>query len=216
MSKLEKNYKYIIFDFDGTINNTSPGIYSTFTKVLAHFGVDASTVDLSRHIGPPLTDSYTHLVGAERCDEAIELHKKVFADDRAAENSFLYDGIVEVLVKLRRSGKYTMAIASSKFEPHAVESLKYHRIEQYFDFVYGQTEKRGFKAEVLRQLVDDNGWDKAQCLMIGDTLHDVEGAHANGIDVVAVTYGFGKRSELENSHPIALCDSPSNILKLLL
>ncbi|MCH5156766.1 MAG: HAD hydrolase-like protein [Clostridiales bacterium] len=216
MNKLTKQYKYIIFDFDGTINNTSPGIYATFTKVLAHFGVDAATVDLSRHIGPPLTDSYTHLVGAERCDEAIELHKGVFAADRAAENSYLYDGIVDVLKALRQSGKFTMAIASSKYEPHAVESLKYHRIEQYFDCVYGQTEKRGFKAEVLRQLVEDNGWDVTQCLMIGDTLHDVEGAHANGIDVVAVTYGFGKRDELANSHPIALCDRPSDILKLLL
>ncbi|MCH5152390.1 MAG: HAD hydrolase-like protein [Clostridiales bacterium] len=216
MNKLEKHYKYIIFDFDGTINNTSPGIYSTFTKVLAHFGVDASTVDLSRHIGPPLSDSYTHLVGKERCDEAIELHKKIFADDNAAENSFLYDGIVDVLDKLRHSGKYVMAIASSKYEPHAITSLKYHNIGQYFDFVYGQTEKRGFKAEVLRQLIDDNGWDRTQCLMIGDTLHDVDGAHANGIDVVAVTYGFGKKDELEQAKPIALCDSPLEILNLLL
>ena len=216
MSKLAKNYKYIIFDFDGTINNTSPGIYATFTKVLAHFGVDAGTVDLSRHIGPPLNDSYTHLVGAERCEQAIELHKKVFAEDNAAENSYLYDGIVDVIEKLRNCGKYVMAIASSKYEPHAIFSLKYHKIEQYFDYVYGQTEKRGFKAEVLRQLIDDNGWDRSQCLMIGDTLHDVEGAHANGIDVVAVTYGFGKRDELEQAHPLALCDSPSEILDLLL
>ena len=216
MNKLTKHYKYIIFDFDGTINNTSPGIYATFTKVLAHFGVDASTVDLSRHIGPPLDDSYTHLVGRERCAEAIELHKKVFAEDNAAENSFLYDGIVEVLDKLRQSGKYTLAIASSKYEPHAITSLQYHKIGQYFDFVYGQTEKRGFKAEVLRQLIDDNGFDRSQCLMIGDTLHDVEGAHSNGIDVVAVTYGFGKRDELIQANPIALCDKPTDILELLL
>ena len=216
MDKLTKNYKYIIFDFDGTINNTSPGIYSTFTKVLAHFGVDAGTVDLSRHIGPPLSDSYTHLVGTEHCDEAIELHKKVFADDNAAENSFLYDGIVDVLDKLHKSGKYTLAIASSKYEPHAITSLKYHKLEGYFDCVYGQTEARGFKAEVLRQLIDDNGWSRCDCLMIGDTLHDVEGAKTNGIDVVAVTYGFGKRNELERAHPLALCDTPEEILALLL
>ena len=216
MKKLAKHYKYIIFDFDGTINNTSPGIYATFTKVLAHFGLDASTIDLSRHIGPPLSDSYTHLVGAENCDQAIELHKKVFIDDKAAENSFLYDGIVDVLDKLHKSGKYTLAIASSKYEPHAIASLKYHKIGQFFDYVYGQTEKRGFKAEVLNQLIDDNGFNRSQCLMVGDTLHDVEGAHANGIDAVAVTYGFGKRDELVQANPIALCDNPSEILGLLI
>ena len=216
MTKLKKQYKYVIFDFDGTINNTSPGIYATFSKVLAHFGVDATTVDLSRHIGPPLNDSYTHLVGAKNCAQAIELHKKVFADDNAAENSFLYDGIVDVLDKLHKSGKYTLAIASSKYEPHAIVSLEYHKIGHFFDYVYGQTEQRGFKAEVLRQLIDDHGWERDKCLMIGDTLHDVEGAHLNGIDVVAVTYGFGKRDELEKSHPIALCNSPGDIIDLLL
>ena len=214
--KLQKHYKYIIFDFDGTINNTSPGIYDTFTKVLAHFGIDASSVDLSRHIGPPLNDSYTHLVGSERCDEAILLHKQVYAQNNALYNSFLYDGIVDVLEGLSKSGKYTLAIASSKYQPHAVESLAYHKIGKYFACVYGQTETRGFKEEVLRQLIDDNGWNRADCLMIGDTLHDVDGAHANGIDVVAVTYGFGKADELKAAHPIALCDTPREIIDLLL
>lgn len=216
MNKLRKSYKYIIFDFDGTINNTSPGIYATFSKVLEHYGINPGTVDLSRHIGPPLCDSYTHLVGAERSAEAIELHKKVYDEINAIENSFLYDGIVDVLAQLRSSGKYVMSIASSKYEPHAITSLSYHKIGKYFDFVYGQTDKRGFKAEVLRQLIDDNGWDRAQCLMIGDTLHDIDGAHANGIDAVAVTYGFGKRDELIQAQPLALCDSPLDILKLLL
>ena len=214
--KLKKHYKYIIFDFDGTINNTSPGIYATFTEVLAHFGVDANSVDLSRHIGPPLSDSYTHLVGSDRCEEAIKLHKQVYADNDALYNSFLYDGVVDVLEQLSKSGKYTLAIASSKYEPHAVESLAYHKISKYFTCVYGQTDKRGFKEEVLRQLIDDNGFERNECLMIGDTLHDVEGAHANGIDVVAVTYGFGKVDELKRAHPIAICDSPKEILDLLI
>ena len=214
--ELKNKYKYLIFDFDGTINNTSPGIYATFSAVLEQFGVDVSKVDLSRHIGPPLSDSYTHLVGRDRCAEAIKLHKQVYAENNALYNSFLYDGIVDVLEQLSSSGKYILAIASSKYEPHAVESLAYHKIRKYFSYVYGQTDKRGFKEEVLRQLIDDNGFDRSRCLMIGDTLHDVEGAKANGIDVVAVTYGFGKREELINAKPLALCNEPRDILDLLL
>lgn len=214
--KLNKTYKYIIFDFDGTLNNTSPGIYATFTAVLAHFGKDASTVDLSRHIGPPLTDSYTRLLGARRCDEAVELHKKIFAETKAAENSFLYDGVTDMLDALKRSGKYALAVASSKYEPHAIESLAYHRLADYFQYVYGQTETRGFKKDVLRQLTEDNGWERSLCLMIGDTLHDVEGARCCGIDAVAVTYGFGKESELAAAHPVALVRSPKEITELLI
>lgn len=210
------NYKYVIFDFDGTLNNTSPGIYATFTAVLAHFGVDASNIDLSRHIGPPLTDSYTHLLGEKRCAEAIELHKKIFEQTNAAANSFLYDGIVDVLTALKNSGKYVLAIASSKYEPHAVQSLKYFGLTEFFQCVYGQTERRGFKKDVLEQLVDDNGWDKSKCLMIGDTLHDIQGAHECGIDAVAVTYGFGKESELIAAHPVAIVRSPKEITELLI
>lgn len=213
--KLNKTYKYLIWDFDGTINNTSPGIYATFTAVLKHFGVDATGMDLSEHIGPPLTYSYTKLLGERLCDEAIALHCKIFAETNAAENSHLYDGVLEVLNTIKNSQKYVMSIASSKYQPHAVESLAYHKISQYFQYVYGQTETRGYKAEVIRQLVSDNGWDKSECLMIGDTMHDINGANDNGIDVIGVTYGFGKREDLEKSRVVALADSPREILELL-
>ncbi len=214
--KLSKTYKYIIFDFDGTINDTSPGIYATFTEVLSQFGVDASSVDLSRHIGPPLDDSYTRLVGAERCREAVELHKRVFTQTNAAANSFLYDGITDVLTALKNSGKYVLAIASSKYEPHVVESLRCKGLAGYFDAAYGQTDKRGFKRDVIRQLVADNGWQPSLCLMIGDTPHDIEGARECGMDAVAVTYGFGKESELIAADPIAVVGSPKEITELLL
>lgn len=209
-----KKYKYIIFDFDGTINNTSPGIYSTFTKTLAHFGVDAKNVDLSEHIGPPLSYSYAELLGEELIDEAIAFHCKTFAEDNAAQNSFLYEGITEVLEKLVNRG-YKLYIASSKYEPHAVESLKYHKISQYFCGVYGQTETRGYKAEVIRQLVEKEGLDKNLCLMIGDTLHDLNGAKDNGIDAAAVSYGFGKTEALKSAQPIVMFDSCREILGFL-
>lgn len=210
-----KKYKYVIFDFDGTVNDTSEGIYHTFTKVLRLMGVNADGVDFSRHIGPPLEYSYTHLVGAERCNEGIELHRKVFAEDNAVQMSHLYPGIRETLERLKNHG-YVLAIASSKYQPHAIDSLKNFNLSGLFDYVYGQTESRGFKVEILRQLIADNGWNKAECLMIGDTPYDIDGAHENGIDAMAVTYGFGKAEELEQSHAELTARSPKEIANLLL
>ncbi len=213
---LAKQYKYLIFDFDGTINDTSRGIYATFTAVLAHFGIDARCKDLSEHIGPPLKYSYTKLVGSERCQEAIDLHRKIFAETNAIEQSALYDGIVDVLDRLKSSGKYQMAIASCKYQPHLLKSLELFNLQNYFVSVYAQVPDRLYKADVIRQLITDNGWAKEDCLMIGDTLHDVDGAKANGIDVVAVTYGFEQRKKLEQSQTVALLDKPSQIADLLL
>lgn len=214
--KRKKHYKHIIFDFDGTINDTSEGIYATFTAVLKHFGIDATGKDLSEHIGPPLKYSYTKLLDAERCDEAIELHRKVFVDINAVAMSKPYDGAVELLQRVTSSGKYTLSVASCKYEPHLIASLKMLGIDKYFDHVYAQTATRQFKADVLKALIEENGFNRRECLLIGDTLNDVDGAVANGIDVVAVTYGFGKREELELSPVVALCDSPEQVADFLL
>lgn len=210
-----KKYKYIIFDFDGTVDDTSEGIYHTFKKVLGIMGVECDGTDFSRHIGPPLEYSYTHLVGAERCNEGVELHRKVFVEDGAANMSKLYDGIRETLETLKNHG-FVLAIASSKYQPHAITSLKNFNLFGLFDFVYGQTDKRGFKSEILRQLIADNGWAKEDCIMIGDTPYDIDGAHENGIDAMAVTYGFGKADELEKSAAELTAHSPKEIATLLL
>lgn len=209
-----KNYRYLIFDFDGTINDTAPGIISTFKKVLDVFGVDYSNVDWAEHIGPPLDYSFKKLVGGTNWQRALELYRKVFTDDDAGKNSRVYDGIPETLAALKQRG-FVLSVATSKYEPFAKESLEFLHLAQYFDFVYGQNEKRGYKEEILRQLISDNGWDKASCLMIGDTCYDVDGANANGIDVLAVTYGFGKKADLAASNPTYTCDSPQEILQLL-
>lgn len=209
-----QKYKNLIFDFDGTINDTSEGIYHTFKKVLSIMGVSSEGVDFSRHIGPPLEFSYTELVGSNRCEEGIALHRKVFAEDNAVEMSRLYDGITDVLSSLKAQG-FNLAIASSKYEPHAVASIKKFGLSDIFLRVYGQNEKRGFKTEVLRQLIADSLWEKSECLMIGDTPYDIVGAHENGIDAMAVTYGFGKIDELKEACPELVAHSPEEILKLL-
>ena len=210
-----QKYRYLIFDFDGTVNDTSEGIFFTFRRVLEIMGVDCKDVDFTRHIGPPLEYSYAVLVGDARRDEGIELHRKVYAECNALEKSRLYDGIVETLLALKNAG-YKLAVASSKYQPHAIESIRMHGLSEIFDVVYGQNEKRGYKTEVLRQLVADNGWEKRECLMIGDTPYDIDGAHENGIDAMAVTYGFGKIDELEKSHAEYTAHSPQEIAQILL
>ncbi len=209
-------YKYLIFDFDGTINNTAPGITATFKKVLDMYAVDYSEVDFNRHIGPPLEFSFQELVGGDRWKSALDDYRRIFSEDNAALNSSIYPGIEETLKSLSDSGRYRLSVATSKYQPFAEESLKFLGIDGLFDCVYGQTETRGYKNEILAQLIGDNGWDRRRCLMIGDTCYDIDGARDNGVDILAVTYGFQKKSELINASPDFLADSPGEIAELLL
>ncbi|MCM1043080.1 MAG: HAD hydrolase-like protein [Corallococcus sp.] len=208
------NYKYLIFDFDGTVNNTAEGIIETFKKTLDIYGVDYSDVDFNEHIGPPHGYSFPILVGDGRWREAQDTYRQIYERDKAALKCHLYDGIEDALRTLKSKG-YVLSLASSKYEPFIFESLNYLKLNGIFDYVYGQTESRGFKNEILRQLIGDNGWEKSQCLMIGDTVYDINGARDNGLDVVAVTYGFGKSDEILAAKPDAVVDSTSEIVKLI-
>ena len=211
---LKNNYKYLIFDFDGTINNTAPGITATFKATLDAFGVDYSNVDFTKHIGPPLKHSFDMLVGIDRCQEAINTFRRIFEQTNALKNSHIYPNVDKLLPLLKQHG-YVLSIATSKHEPFAIESLDFLGIAQYFDVVYGQNEHRGYKNEILRQLIADNGWEKSQCLMIGDTCYDVDGAQANGIDVLAVSYGFEDRQTLLAHNPNAVVDTVEEIAQTL-
>ena len=212
--RFKNDYKYVIFDFDGTINDTSPGIFAAFKKTLDVFGVDYSKVDFRRHIGPPLEYSFRELVGDDKWMEAIPVYRKIFIEDDGLRNSKLYDGVKETLAAVKKCG-YVVALATSKYEPFALESLKMLDIEQYFDYVYAQNDRRQYKDEILSQLIGDNGWDKSLCVMVGDTHFDVQGAHANGIDVIAVTYGFEDKDALVALSPEAVVDSPREIYQAL-
>ncbi|MNH26429.1 5'-nucleotidase [compost metagenome] len=50
-------------------------------------------------------------------------------------------------------------------------------------------------------MLDEEGLDPAQTLMIGDRKHDLIGARSNGLQAVAVGYGFGSEEELKAHTP---------------
>ncbi len=212
---LKDKYKYLIFDFDGTINNTEQGITDTFKKVLDIYGIDYSNVDFKKHIGPPLEYSFQHLVGGDNWQQALKDYRRIFEEDKAGLKSKPYDGIEHTMQELKKAG-FVLSVATSKYEPFAIQSLQHLKLYNLFDCVYGQNERRGFKNEILSQLISDNKWEKDSCLMIGDTCFDVDGARDNNIDVVAVSYGFESRGVLAQHAPEAIVDSTSELLQLLI
>ena len=56
----------------------------------------------------------------------------------------------------------------------------------------------------------------AIAVMVGDRLHDIEGAHACGLPALGVTYGYGSRNELTAAGADALADTPADAVRVLL
>ena len=63
------------------------------------------------------------------------------------------------------------------------------------------------KAETVRTALGHVGGPPA--VMVGDRMHDVDGAHANGIPIVGVTWGIGDADELAGAD--ALVDAPEEL-----
>ena len=112
-----------------------------------------------------------------------------------------------------------LGVASSKPKVFVERILNLFDIAQYFDVVSGATldGKVSTKAQVLDCALNGLGvTDKAQAVLVGDRMHDVEGAKAHGIDCVGVTFGFGGRQELAEAGAAHIVDTMDELQAVLL
>ena len=112
----------VLFDFDGTVADTGKGIFGGVYHTLAHMGLEPPPEEKLRYfIGPPLHDSFQTVFGfdAETSDAAVKKYREYYREKGMFELTF-YDGMEELLVRLRVSGVKT-GIASAKPENPGVQ-----------------------------------------------------------------------------------------------
>lgn len=211
-----KEYDYYLFDFDGTLCDTTEGIFNSVIYSLHCFGIEEDDREKLRFfVGPPLFESYKTLYGVSD-DEAKYLIEKYRERYRvkAAEESALYNGITEMLQKLKAKGK-KIAIASSKPEIFVKEISNYHNISQYYDFISAEqlNKNHSSKEELINTCLDFFGNpSKESVLMVGDRFYDIDGAKAVGVDSAGAIYGFGTEEELRNAGATYILSSPDDII----
>lgn len=192
--------KYLLFDLDGTLTASAPGIISSVKEVIRHYGLrEYSQEELGKFIGPPLAVSFSKYLGLpdDKILEAIGVYREYFEAHGIFDNS-VYDGIPETLQKLKDSG-HILAVSTSKPEIYAKTIVDYYKIAPYFTFVCGipMEDEQMTKAQVIATTLEKLGvTDKNEVLMIGDRFYDVEGADENGIECMGVTFGYGNEEEL--------------------
>lgn len=85
---------------------------------------------------------------------------------------------------------------------------------KHFLQIYGGVGVFG-KGPALRQLLRDQNFDVTQAVYVGDELRDVEAAKSIGMRVVAVSWGFASRQNLEAAKPTGLADNPEELMRIL-
>ncbi len=195
-------YNSFIFDMDGTLADTSPGVYEGVRLVLRQMNEPALPEDqLSRFIGPPLHLSFREICGMdeERAMEATLRFRAYYKN--GVFNSRLYDGMETLLKTLREKGCHLM-IATLKRETEAKRLAEHLGIASLFDAIVGSDdeEKRTKKDTIEIGLALSGVSNPTSALMIGDSEFDAVGAEQAGVDFCAATYGFGLTPEILKKH----------------
>lgn len=231
-------YQYLLFDLDGTLTDSKPGITKCVQYALKKMGWEIPPIEkLLCFIGPPLLFSFQEFcnMNEEEAKRAVVFYRERYAEIGLFEND-VYAGIPETLKKLKEKG-YILTIATSKPEEYLVRILEHFHLISYFTVISGSSlqGERNSKAEVIQDLLyqlavwkesgKSNGMfyrgQKAEesiveeikkvSIMIGDRYHDIEGAACHGIDSLGVHYGYAKPGELKAAGAVYEVDTVADL-----
>lgn len=211
-------YTTILFDLDGTLTDPYLGITNSIMYALEKLGRDIPPREqLLSFIGPPLYDEFRRKFGMDdkEAREAVRLYREYYPEKGLYENAVI-DGAERLLAVLKLRGK-RVSLATSKPEPYAREILRYFGLLSYFDFV-GAAQLDGSittKSEVLRHVMKSMNVAPEECLLVGDRMHDIDGAHEVGMKCVGFLAGYGSMEELTSHGADYLAETLPDVLKFV-
>jgi len=206
----------LIFDLDGTLTDSKPGILGCLRKVLDFHRIDAHG-PLDRFIGPPVEEWAVELLPNASPEDRATLSRDYRAcyDREGWKNNSVFPGVLDMLIGLRDQG-FPLYVCTSKHHRFAVRILDSFELSGYFSAIYGDKAEYAShaKADLLAILLREHALDKSTVWMIGDRSFDIEAAHANGIPCVAAAWGYGSNEEYAQAD--ARATTPADVRSVML
>ena len=214
------DFSCILFDLDGTIVDSAPGITASLAWTFEQLGHPIPTpAELLAYVGPPILDSFRDLAGftPEQSQRALEIYRPQYLRTGVFDAQ-IYPGVEGVLRGIRQNG-IPLSLATSKPETPATLILEHYDLLKYFDVITGASddEVRSAKADVVAEALvrlKDFGADLTKPVLVGDRSHDVHGAAEHGVPTIFVRWGYG--SPAEEVGTIAAVDTTDELTRLLL
>jgi phosphoglycolate phosphatase len=218
MNGKERDYRLVVFDWDGTVMDSAARIVASIQGTIADLALEPRTDAQIRHIiGLSLAESIEHLypghdtVFQQRLIESYRHHYLVSNPVPSAP----FAGAGETLAALHAAG-YLLGVATGKGRRGLDEVLAATGFGDYFHATRCADEAPSKPHPgMLEQLLDVLGAAPEETLMVGDTLFDLEMARNAGADAVAVTYGAHPREHLQAAAPLVFLDDIRELLPWL-
>lgn len=208
---------HVLFDLDGTLTDPRPGLLGAIQYALQRLGRPVPPEEtLLWCIGPPLRASFAVLLESEDdvlLAQAIEFYRERYGATGLYENQ-VYAGIPEALAALR-AVQVTLYVATSKPHVFARRIIEHFGLKHHFAGIYGSEfdGRHMDKRDLLRYILEEEGFAPDTVLMVGDRGADMVGARVNGLWAGGVTYGYGSQEELRSAGAQVLFNTPADIVR---
>jgi phosphoglycolate phosphatase len=209
--------RLVLFDLDGTLVDSTPGIWSSVRFAAAELGVPEPTPQQLRGmVGPPLQEGFARVLGVPDADvpRAVAAYRAHYSAGAVLDVT-VHDGVRELLTALAEDGA-TLAVATSKPEPFAVRVLAHTGLLGTFASVHGATLDGAVrhKEQVVAAALSAHP-DGREPVLVGDRAHDVLGAAAHGLPCIGAGWGPADDGELETAGAAAVAVTPADVLTLV-
>ncbi len=202
----------ILFDLDGTLLDSLPGIEHAILEAFSVCGLEVGERNLRSLIGPPIRTILSRMCSPadsateQQLDQLEHAFRRNY-DDLGWRRTAHFPDVVEVLRQLSSHGK-RLFIVSNKPRQVSLKILEAEGTVGLFEDIVTRDTRRPHyesKQEMIASLVESKRLQPANCLMVGDTMEDGEAAAHTGMPFCLVTYGYGD-VPFESSIPDSVTD----------
>lgn len=205
--------KNVIFDFDGTIANTLPVIFTVINALASEVRIKQLTWDEFSEIR-----SLSHLQLIKKYYRVIPYLPSLIAKAHKEMNNLMeavtpFDGIISLLISLQKKG-LKLGILSSNAKDNIDLFIQKYNLDM-FDFIHTEGNLFG-KDKALVHLMKQYFLRREETIYIGDETRDIDACSKIGLDIISVSWGFNTKESLQKHKPIFLVDIVSDLLPVIL
>jgi phosphoglycolate phosphatase len=189
-------FRHILFDLDGTLIDSLPGISWSIDAAFAQCGLPHTSRNLQQFLGPPIRTMLSAISGisdAATLDPLEQAFRHSY-DSEGWRKSTCRTGVPELLRDLAAAG-VELFIVTNKPAPATHKILRELALDSFFQEVVCRG-NHSSKAQLLTGLLERRALDPAACLMVGDTREDSDAAAAAGVACKIVSPNFSEEVTL--------------------
>ncbi len=216
--------KSIMFDLDGTLVDSAPDIGNAANSTLVTLGfepVDKERVagwignGIPKLVKRALTGDFNGEPDPALFQKALPIFMDHYQRDVCVD-SYMYPGVAETVKTLHEAG-FTLGVVTNKAASCTLPLLNQLGIDRYMtSIVSGDTcNNKKPDPEPLLFGLNEMAVDASDCILIGDSAHDLHAAENVGMNAIAVSYGYNQGVDLSTLSPSAMVDKFNEITTLI-